>query len=414
MSGTIFSENLKISLQAIGTNRLRAILTIFIIAFGIMALIGILTAVESIKKSITEEFMVMGVNTFTIESRSMNVQIGGKQYRRKSHSYISYRQAEDFKKKYDFPSAVSVWTRASNMGIIKHDNYKSNPNISVLGVDEDYLNTSGYEIYKGRNFSEEDILNNRNYVILGKETADKTFKSGIDPVNKIITVGAGKYQVIGVTKEKGSGMGMSSDRFCFIPYTNVRQYFSRPGMSFSINVKPLNPELLEAATGQAEGIFRLIRRLYPKDETDFNITRSDNLISILLENLRSITFAASIIGLITLTGAVVGLMNIMLVSVTERTREIGVRKALGARSGLIKQQFLFESVLIGQIGGIAGIIFGIITGNVVSYVLKTAFIIPWVWVLPGFMLCFLVGIVSGYVPALKAARLDPIVALRYE
>jgi putative ABC transport system permease protein len=207
---------------------------------------------------------------------------------------------------------------------------------------------------------------------------------------------------------------MSNDNLCIIPYTNVRQYFSRPNMNYSINIKPNSSVLMDAAIGEAEGIFREVRNLNPYDESDFNINKSDTLVEILLSSLKNIRFAAIVIGLITLLGAVIGLMNIMLVSVTERTREIGIRKAMGAKSRTIKQQFLFEAIVIGQLGGAFGIVLGILIGNVVSLLLKTSFVVPWQWIILGVFLCFIVGIVSGYFPAVKAAKQDPIEALRYE
>ncbi|MCK4920087.1 MAG: ABC transporter permease [Bacteroidales bacterium] len=414
MLGTLFRENIRVALQSIKTNRLRTILTISIIAFGIMALVGILTAIDSITNSLTNEFTMMGANTFTIESRSMNIQIGNKRYRNKNHTYISFRQAQEFKDKFEFPTVVSIWTWASSMATIKYGSEKTNPNIPVIGTDENYLSTGGFEIEKGRNFNRDEVLNFRNYVLIGGELEGMLFKKDEDPINKIISIGGGKYKVIGVLKTKGSSMGMSSDKICLLPYTNVRQYYSRPNMRYSIAVKTIENHLQEAAIGEAEGIFRIVRNLDPKDESDFNITKSDNLVNILLESISKINFAAIIIGVITLFGAVVGLMNIMLVSVTERTKEIGIRKAMGAKSGTIKQQFLFEAVIIGQLGGIFGIILGIIIGNLVSVLIKSPFIIPWLWIFLGVFLCFMVGIISGYFPAVKAARQDPIIALRYE
>lgn len=414
MFSTLLRENIRIALQTVRTNRLRTVLTIAIIAFGIMALVGILTAIDSIKTSLTNQFTMMGANTFTIESRSMNIRIGNQRYRRKNHAYISFRQAEEFKEKFDFPAEVSIWTWASGMAVIKYESEKTNPNIPVIGVDENYLSTSGFEIQKGRNFSEDDIQKFRNYAILGSDLESKIFKDFEDPINKIIVVGSSRYKIIGVLESKGSSMGMSSDRVCLLPYTNVRQYFSWPRRNYSISVKALSSALIEPATGEAESTFRIVRNLEPQDETDFNITTSDNLLNILLENLKNVNVAAIIIGIITLFGAVIGLMNIMLVSVTERTREIGIRKALGARKRTIKQQFLSEAIVIGQLGGIFGIILGIIIGNLVSMLIKTPFVIPWVWIIVGVALCFAVGIISGYFPAVKAARQDPIVALRYE
>ena len=410
----MFIENVHIALKSIRTNLLRTILTIFIIAFGIMALVGILTAIDSIKNSLTESFSLMGANTFTIESRSMRVQIGNQSYRRKNHEFISHKQAEEFKERFKVPARISVWTRASGAAVVKYQSYKSNPNTSVLGIDEDYIYTAGYEIEKGRNISEAEVEENANLVLIGDEVARFAFGDNMDPLNRFISVGNGRYRVVGVLKSRGQSGGMGTDRVCLIPYTNVRQYFSRPQMRYSVNVMPNRPEMLDISVSEAEGIFRLVRRLEARDESDFNITQSDQLSQILIENLKFVTMAATIIGLITLMGAVIGLMNIMLVSVTERTKEIGTRKALGAKSLMIKRQFLYEAIVIGQLGAVVGILLGIIIGNGVSLAIGSTFIIPWKWILLGIGLCFGVGVVSGYFPAVKASRLDPIQALRHE
>lgn len=410
---SLVKENFNIALKSIKSNLLRTFLTILIIAIGITALVGILTATDAIQASINEEFTRLGANSFTIQSRGVTVHIGKERIKTKTHTYISYNQAKNFKDSFDFPATVAIYVNASYNSTLKFEENKTNPNIPIIGSCENFLITSGREIEKGRYFTELDIQQSRNVAVLGAKLAKNLFEE-IEPLNKEIIVGNSRYLVIGILKEKGSSFGFRDDEVCVLPVTNVRQYFSYPNMTFNISVQPDEAFLLDLATSEAEGNFRIIRKLKPKDETDFNISKSDNMANLLLENISVVTMAATIIGIITLFGAAIGLMNIMLVTVSERTREIGTRKAIGASSKIIKQQFLFEAIMIGQLGGVFGVIFGILVGNFVALMIGTHFIIPWAWIILGLLLCFIVGIISGIYPAIKASKLDPIEALRYE
>ncbi len=413
-SWNLIRENIRISIDAIRANLLRSILTISIIAIGIMALVGILTATDSIKNAINSEFARMGANTFTIQSRGMTVQIGKNRKRTKNHDRISYREAKRFVEEFDFPAHVSMFTRATGTATVTYRSEQTDPNITILGADAQHIYTAGLELEKGRNFTPYEVRNGRLMAIIGNNLAKNIFAKNEDPLGKVISAGKGKYKVIGVLKEQGSSLGGYIDRMVMIPVNTLRQDYPNPEMSFRINVKPQHPELIEIATGEAEGLFRIIRGLSLRDESDFNIAQSDNLANLLLENIRYVAILATLIGVITLLGAVVGLTNIMLVSVSERTREIGTRKAIGANSKIIRMQFLFETIIIGQLGGILGILLGIMAGNIVSFIMKAPFVVPWIWIISGFILCFIVGLISGIFPAIKASKLDPIVALRYE
>ena len=410
----VLLENFRISLAAIRGSLLRTILTVTIIAFGIMALVGISTAIDALEKSLGDNLMMMGSNTFTIKNRSMNVQMGHNRQRAKYYEPIKFREAMEFQEQFNFPATVSVFTNASWTSTIKFESEKTNPNAQIIGTDENYMATSGNEIAKGRTFSEHEVFYGSHVAIIGSEIAGYLFKNNQDPVGKIITIGAGKYKVIGVIEKKGTGMGFTPDRQVLLPITNVRQYFSRPNMSFTINVMPNDAETVDAGLGEATGLFRVIRHNKLQEENDFEITKSDQLLKMLAENTKSIKFAAMIIGFITLFGAAIGLMNIMLVSVSERTREIGIRKSLGANKLTIRNQFLVEAIVIGQLGGIFGIVLGILAGNIVTLITNTSFVIPWAWIAIGVILCFVVALLSGILPATKAAKLDPIESLRHE
>jgi len=407
-------ENIRISIESIRSHMLRTILTISIIAFGIMALVGILTAIDSIKFFLNENFTMMGANTFSIRNREMMIQIGGRRSEPKRNARITYDQALRFQAELDFPAYVSISTFATHTATVKYKSEKTNPNIAVLGTDENYMHTSGLEIGKGRNFNENEVYFGAHVVVLGSEIEKLIFKANQDPIGKIVSIGPGKYQVIGVLKEKGSSIGFSGDRRCMLPLNNVSHYFPQPNRTFGIDVATQDPLMIDQCIGESTGLFRIIRGDRVGEDQSFGITRSDSLAAMLTENIKYVTIAATFIGLITLLGAAIGLMNIMLVSVTERTLEIGIRKAMGATRKAIRNQFLVESVVIAQLGGLLGITFGILIGNVLSMIMKSSFIIPWPWILLGLGLCFFVALVSGIIPANKAAKLDPIESLRYE
>lgn len=407
-------ENLYVAMGAIRSNKLRSVLTMSIIAIGIMALVGIFTAIDALKGSITDSFSAFGAGSFTIETRQ-RISVNGKMVRNVNFSYTTYDQAVEFQERFSIPSSIGLSITASGAATIKYLAQKTNPNIRVNGINENSLRNMSSDLDRGRNFSLREIEGGRNVIILGADIIKRLFPSvSENPIGKYVSIAGIRYEVIGTLQSKGSGMGMSQDGVAYIPITTARANFiySRPNVSISI--VPSDPRTIETAKSEAEGVFRIVRGLTAKDESDFIVVGSDSMAAMLMENLSLVTLSATLIGLITLCGAAIGLMNIMLVSVGERTREIGTRKALGARPSAIRSQFLFEAIVISQMGGIVGIILGIVIGNVVTLITGGAFLVPWGWMIGGVMICLAVGVASGYLPANKAAKMDPVDALRYE
>lgn len=409
-----FREIFLVAFAAIRSNKLRSVLTMSIIAIGIMALVGIFTAIDSLKATISDSFSALGANGFSIETRQ-RVNINGKTVRNVNYSYTSYDQAVEFKEEYKIPSSISLSINVSSNAMIKYQSKKTDPNVRVYGVDENTLKNRSMNIGSGRNFGSTEVESGRAVAIIGSDV-NKVLFPDMNAVGQQINIGGNSFEVIGLLESKGSGMGMgmNQDLQVFIPITTARARFEVGQNNVSISVVPDNPLMTETAKGEAEGVFRRVRNLKAMDESDFVIVGSDSLVEMLFENIAVVTLSATFIGLITLLGAAVGLMNIMLVSVGERTREIGTRKALGARPSSIRLQFLLESIIISQMGGLIGIVLGIIMGNVVTLMTDGPFYIPWLWMFGGVLICLGVGVASGYLPANKAAKMDPVEALRYE
>jgi len=410
----LFKENVRIALGSIRTQLLRTILTILIIAIGIMALVCILTVVAALENTISSDFSSMGSNTFNINQYAMDARRRGGGEREIINPIISYPEAVAFKQKYNFPMThTSLSFTAVSNAEVKFESKKTDPDITVLGVDEYFLVNSGLETTKGRNFTGFDIANNTYSCIVGSDF-EKGLLKDVNPIDKVISIRGAKFKVIGVLKEKGSTFGNSQDLRVFIPIQVARSLFTAPNINYTVSVMIDKKELLDEAVDNANSTMRRVRKLSPVKDNNFGISRSDDLINKILGITQYLGIAAWVIGIITIFGSSIALMNIMLVSVTERTREIGVRKALGAKRSTIAIQFFIETLVIGQLGGLLGIIIGISAGFGIATLLEFEFVIPWAAIGAAFVTTFFVAIVSGSYPALKASRLDPIEALRYE
>ncbi len=422
-------DSIALSYRTIKSNRLRTAITVVIIALGIMALIAIITAVQAVNQSLTQSFSTMGANAFSIRFKERNARFGngpGRGETKKTSrnaivrtssegKKITFDEARAFKQRYNFPAKVGIALSGPSGIIVSNETKKTNPDIRVTGGDENYLELNGYELSAGRDFNEADVESGRSVCVIGNVIAQKLYGENTEKaIDRIITVDGSKYRVIGILKDKGSSAFMNADKVVITTYNNIRRVYGAVGQSYNIAIMVPDLKMMEVAVGEAKGIFRPVRKLDVKEDDNFYIDKSDSIAASLMKNLGFLQYATMAIALITLIGAAIGLMNIMLVAVNERTKEIGLIKSLGGKAAEVRAQFLWESVLISLMGAVVGIIAGILFGNTVAIILKTGFVIPWAWVVAGVLVCSLVGLTAGLYPAYKASKLDPIVALRYE
>jgi putative ABC transport system permease protein len=423
-----FRDIFSLAFRTVRSNKLRTGLTVAIIAFGIMALVGIITAIKAMNQKFTESFSTMGANAFTIRFKERNIHFGGdndreiklskkgKKKEKKSNlgKIITKDEAEFFVSTYNYPCIKSISIFGNRNNIVSHEARKTSPNVLLFGGDENYLLLNGFNIQYGRNLNRMDVTTERNVCILGYDVAKKLFKEGIErAVNAVVRLNNVPYRVLGVMESRGSTFGFSRDNVIITTYTNADRNFPS-NYSFVVAVMTEDIRKVNEAMGEAEGLFRAIRKLNTTEENNFILDRSDSIAEKAMKSLGFLTISATVIGLITLIGAAIGLMNIMLVSVSERTREVGLVKAIGGKSKMVSRQFLMEAIIISVLGALFGIVLGIMVGNLFSMVLHTGFVVPWNWVFYGIIICSIVGLLAGLYPALKAGRLNPIEALRYE
>lgn len=418
-------DSFSLAYRTVRSNKLRTGITVAIIAFGIMALIGIITAIDAMNGSLRKSFSTMGANGFTISykerfrfgnnNQTEKVDKTKKQKKSNLDKPIELREAELFKSSFHYPGLVSIALNGPGATEIRYKSVKTNPNVRVTGGDENYLQVNGFTIEAGRNFNQLDIHTGRNVCVLGSDVARKLMGAGNNDkaVDRIVYIGGIPYRVIGVMKAKGSSPMLQADNVVITSYNNVRR-MGNGGSSFTIGVMTDDIQFLQGSVNEATSVFRGIRRLTPGEDENFVIEKSDKIAATFISALGSIQGAAGAIGLITLFGAAIGLMNIMLVAVNERTREVGLIKAIGGKKRNIRQQFLFESTIISLLGAVFGILLGVLVGNLFSLFLHTGFVVPWSWVIIGIIICSAVGLLAGLWPAIKASRLNPITALRYE
>lgn len=407
-------ENVKEGLRSVQANLLRSVLTALIVAIGIMSLVGILTAIDGIEASVTSSLSSLGGNTFDITSRENrgNNQGGVKE---KVYPPLKYTEVQDFMDRYSRPSSVALYAFLSFNSEVSHGSIKTDPNIRIRGLNTEYFNVRGLAVEFGRSFSTIEMQFGSRVAVIGSKLKKTLYKDSEEPIGTYITFKGARFKVIGVLKERGSMTGDGFDNAVYVPISVANQMAEGRGLDYTLIVGVQDIAAMDVAMGEATGIMRAIRNDRVGNENSFELEKSETLAQQMGEIIGYLQAGGFGVGFITLLGAAIALMNIMMVSVTERTREVGVRKALGATPLRIRQQFIIEAIVVCVLGGIVGVIFGILIGNGISRLMSIdIFIVPWLWMFVGFVICIVVGLISGYYPAFKASKLDPIESLRFE
>lgn len=408
-----FRESIQMALAAVRTSKLRSLLTLLGVAVGVFSIISVMTGVGVLQNSIEEGMMQLGANTFQVQ-KFPAFNTGPDDRRRfRNRKDITIEQAEMVQEKATLAAAVGIEVWSFGKVYVWRDQ-KTNPNISLGGENIDGLVTNDWTVENGRSFSAQDMDEGRKVIILGQAVTEKLFPPSINPIGESVRVDGSVYKVIGVFAKKGGNLGGNQDNFGAIPITTFMQKYGKNTRSVNIMVKALNREVLDDAIEQVRSILRTARKVPPGQEDDFAYFSNDSLIKQFNEFTLYLRLGVLLVSSIALLAAGVGIMNIMLVSVTERTREIGIRKAIGAQKRDILTQFMVEAIILSELGGILGVVAGVLTGNVVGVLLEVPAVIPWDWAAIGIIVCSLVGLLFGVYPAWKAANLDPIEALRYE
>jgi len=406
------NQILAISLQSLKSNRLRTALTILGVVVGIFSIIVIMTILTMLQSSIDDGLAMLGKNTFQIQ-RDDNVMGGGPRMRTRSRKDITIDEASRLKEMLSQAKYVGVEQWQMNNIVVKFGNKETNPNISIAGVNTDAMRTNDWNVEEGRDFREDDINYSTNVCLIFQPIVEKLFPNS-NPIGQEIRVDGKPLKVIGVIEPQTALFGSSRDSYVIVPITTWQSMYGRYGRSVNITVMSYSKtdyyDVIEAATGH----MRTIRKVAPGEPNNFYIFSNESMIEQTNQITGPIKLIALAISLIALVAAGIGIMNIMLVSVTERTREIGIRKALGARKTWILIQFLFEAIILCLLGGFIGIVIGVSIGNLAGSFLNAQSAVPWDWVLIGLTMCVAVGVIFGTYPAYKASNLDPIEALRYE